>query len=247
MTNDFMDNIMKILLGLTTTYGSDWRRSIREIDELQISEIALFPTCLKAVERKEYFLELEKTSLKSVPFTHVRTDMSRNEINFLRDKYNCHLFNIHVDDLTEKFLSDVKDIKDEFFVENGENYQINDVFWEIASKIGGLCVDFSHWHDYGTLRKDPAYQTFREKISKYKIGCSHLSAIRSNPVLKANLKGDTEPFYSNHMLKNLHEMDYLEDYKPYLPEICAIELSDSLTEQLKVKEYIENNILKVRS
>ena len=234
---------MKILPGLTTTYGSDWRRSMREIDELGIFELSLFPTCLKEVERKEYFSALEKTSLKSAPFTHVRTDMSREEINFLRDKYNCHIFNIHTDDLTDIFLKRVEDIADEFFVENGENYQIGDEFWKVADKVGGLCLDYAHWHDYGTLRDDPDYNLFRAKLGDYKIGCCHLSAIRKEPITEPNLKGEDEPFYASHMLENFHEMDYLNNYKEFFPEICAIELGNSLAEQLKIKEYIETKIL----
>lgn len=241
------DNQPRILLGLTTTYGSNWRRSMREIDELHISEIALFPTCLKATERKEYFLELEKTSLKLVPFTHVRTDMSREEIDLIRNKYNCHIFNIHSDATTDDFLSKVEDIRDEFFVENGENYQIDDYFWQIAGNVGGLCVDFAHWHDYGILRNDPNYQSFGDKILNYKIGCCHLSAIQSKPTIGSNLKGEMEPFHSAHMLKGLEEMNYLKDYKKYFPEVCAIELGNSLTEQLKVKEYIEQQVLGLSS
>jgi len=42
----------KVLLGLTTTFGSDWRAKIKEIDKLKIQEIALFPTCLGEKNRK---------------------------------------------------------------------------------------------------------------------------------------------------------------------------------------------------
>ena len=54
----------KILLGLTTTPGSDWRKKVSEIDKLGLKELALFPTCLNEQERKELYGLLEKTKLK---------------------------------------------------------------------------------------------------------------------------------------------------------------------------------------
>ena len=46
----------KILLGLTTiAEGGEWKNKVKEIDKLDIKEIALFPTCLNLAERKELY------------------------------------------------------------------------------------------------------------------------------------------------------------------------------------------------
>ncbi len=86
----------KILLGLTTTPGSDWKENIREIDKFGIKEIALFPTFLKSEERKELYGLLEKTGLESAPHVHIRQeDMSQKELDYLISRFKVKVFNMH--------------------------------------------------------------------------------------------------------------------------------------------------------
>ncbi|MDZ4384981.1 MAG: hypothetical protein U0944_01030, partial [Candidatus Moranbacteria bacterium] len=84
----------QILLGLTTTLGSDWRMKAEEIDRLGIKELALFLTCLGSEDRRELYGLLENTSLESIPHVHLRDDMELWELDYLVEKYHTQVFNI---------------------------------------------------------------------------------------------------------------------------------------------------------
>ena len=52
-----------------------------------------------------------------------------------------------------------------------------------------------------------------------------------------------EKRFDFHVLESFSEMDYLKNYpQEYFPEYMAIELENSLAEQLKIKEYLETFI-----
>jgi hypothetical protein len=78
-----------------------------------------------------------------------------------------------------------------------------------------------------------------ELVRDYTIGCCHVSAIKTsrlNPHVWFH-------GYDCHYLKKMKEVDYLKKYIKFLPKYVSLELENSFEEQLKVKEYIENNIL----
>ncbi|MDD5146607.1 MAG: hypothetical protein PHN39_02605, partial [Candidatus Pacebacteria bacterium] len=56
----------QVLPGLTTC-NPDWQTKIKEIDQLNLKEISLFPTCLQIKERQKLFALLKRTKLKSIP------------------------------------------------------------------------------------------------------------------------------------------------------------------------------------
>ena len=84
----------KILVTLTTT-NSSWREKIEEIKNLELKEIALFLTGLNGQEREECYRALAKTGLEKIPFVHLRSNMSAEEIRFLIKNYQTEVFNIH--------------------------------------------------------------------------------------------------------------------------------------------------------
>ena len=65
-----------ILPTITTTWGSNWRVKIKEINEIGLKEIALFPTCLPKEKRKELYRLLEDSNIESIPLVHIRSDMA---------------------------------------------------------------------------------------------------------------------------------------------------------------------------
>lgn len=225
----------KILLGLTTM--TDWRSKVAEINEYRIEEIALFPTAIVKKERGELCRLLEGTSVKNIPHVHLRNDMDIDELEYFIKRYKTEIFNIHPQNSAHSFVSDYSKYASIIYVENIEEALSE----EELNKCGGICVDFSHWED-NVLRKNPAYSDFLNKVKKFKVGCSHISAIKkeARPDEDPTLKGQMT--YTDHTFKDLSEFDYIKKYINYLPDLISIELENPIKEQIKVREYLEKLI-----
>ena len=223
-----------ILPTITTTHDSNWKEKIEEIDKLNLEEVALFPTCLNKEERKEMYELLDKTKLKRIPFVHIRSDFDEEEIGWLKEKYQTKVFNTHSEKLYPLFNSWDKYKKDFIYLENTHLG-----FPEDELKIyAGICIDFSHLENDRLLYPE-RYEQSLQIIKKVKIGCAHLSAIRS----ENRFDEKEELRYDFHKLNNLSDMDYLKNYsQEYFPEYMAIELENSLEEQIEIKKYLQNII-----
>ena len=147
-----------ILVGLTTTKGSDWRTKSEEIKKFGIKEIALFPTGLRLEERKELYVLLEKTGLEKIPHVHLRDDMEEWEMDFLVERYKTEVFNFHADEWGVKSLQYDKYL-DRMYVENFT--EIDRCFADCVKKCAGICLDVSHWEDYGVIQKNDGYESFK--------------------------------------------------------------------------------------
>jgi len=231
----------KILLGLTTTKGSDWRGKVKEIDKLGLKEIALFPTCLKIKERRELYKSLEKTNLKEIPVVHLRHDFKKWELAYLIKRFKTKSFNTHFDKVNKNFLAASKGNLKKVYLENHIDFS-NDSF-HLLDIFAGLCLDVSHWHDYNQIQKLGNYKKFPGILKKYKIGFCHISAMGEKPVFEIENKRRVK-HYNSHWLRDLSELDYVKKYVKYLPEFCAIELENPLEEQLEAKRYLEKIIFR---
>lgn len=232
----------KILLGLTTTPGSNWREKVQEIEKFKIKELALFPTFLKIDERKELYALLEKTGLEKIPHVHLRDDMEEWELDLFFEKYNSRLFNIHPNEADFNFTKNSK-YKNIIFVEN--LFKLDDIYLKILNNCAGLCVDFSHWEDQGMILKHEGYEIMEELIKNHKVGCCHISAISE----ELNEIVDYQTGYKisggdNHTMSDFSQLKYVKKYVQYLPEYVSIELENSFEKQLEVKEYLEKIINK---
>jgi len=218
----------KILLGLTTIAKGQWKEKIKEIDQLGIKEIALFPTCLDLKERKALYLLLKKTGLKSIPHVHLREqDMEKWELNWLVKKYKTKVFNVHPVKGALKLIKNNKVYRNKIFV---ENLKLPDkMFRKVLKNCGGICLDLTHWQDY-KVRQQPRVDQFKKLFDKNKIGCNHVSAFN-----KINR-------HSTHYFKNLKEFDYLRNDLEYFSNIISLELENSFKEQLVVKRFLEKII-----
>lgn len=231
----------KILLGLTTTPKSDWRAKIREINELGIKELALFPTCLKPEERKELYKLLETTKLESIPHVHLRgDDMEEWELDFLVSRYKTKVFNIHPNIEDSKVLG-YKKYQGKIYIENLR--EIDDIFMKSLNNSAGACLDISHYEDYGAIQGNLGYDKFSRILDQHKIGCCHISSVVLMPEEVTDyISGKKTLAYSRHFLEKMEDLDYVKKYVQYLPEFVSIELENSLQEQIKVKEYLEKII-----
>ncbi|MFA4833363.1 MAG: hypothetical protein WC619_00770 [Patescibacteria group bacterium] len=229
----------KILLGLTTTKKSDWRKKVKEIDKLGLKEIALFPTCLEIKERREFYKLLEKTGLEKIPFVHIRHDPEKWEFAYLKKRFGTKVFNTHFDSVNDKFIAESKKYLKQIYLENNRPFPDN--LMPLLDIFAGLCLDISHWEDYGRLQKIAAYKKLPKLLKKYKVRCGHISAIRKKPFYEGD-DGKKEKYYNSHWLQDLSELDYVKKYVKYLPLICAIELENSFKEQMEAKKYLEKII-----
>jgi len=218
----------KILPTITTTSGSNWKEKIEEIDKLGLQEVALFPTCLSRQQRQEMYDLIEKTGLKEIPFVHLRSDFDEEEIGWLKEKYKTQVFNTHSERLYPLKHSWDKYKKECIYLENTHLGLPSDELNEYA----GICLDFSHLENDRLLFPERYNQTL-EMIKNFKVGCAHLSAIRKEQ--HPDPERPEEPRYDWHLLEKISEMDYLKNYpQKYFPEFMAIELENSLEEQLEI-------------
>ena len=221
----------KVLLGLTTTLGSDWRGKVKEIDKFGIKEIALFPTCLRINGRKLLYELLESSGIEEIPHVHLRgEDMESWELELLEKKYNTKLFNVHHDDINAPVF---KPYLHKIYIENQFKYLRENT----VKKCAGICLDLSHAEE-GRIWEKSSMDPVNELLDHYSVGCCHISAVKFSKLDVINKYMGV----SRHMLHNLQEVDYVAKYKQYLPQYISIELENSFEEQLRIKEYLEKII-----
>lgn len=221
------------LVGLTTTKGSDWRAKIREIDELGIEKLALFVTCLNENERKECYQLLEKTSLKEIPFCHIRSDMPFEELDYLVKRWQTKVFNLHTrKEFAFKYDYDNSPYKDKIYIEN--------VYFglpeEEVKKFAGICLDLAHLENDRLIRSE-VFENSLKMLEKYPIGCNHISGIFAVPEEIIEDSGVIR--YDKHFFTTLKDFDYLKRYPlKYFSKSCALEVENPFKEQLEAIEYI---------
>ncbi|MFA6227896.1 MAG: hypothetical protein WC668_01785 [Patescibacteria group bacterium] len=217
-----------ILPSITTTRHANWRQMISDCDSLGIKETALFLSALPAEEHEKLYEALKQSNIKSIPFVHLRSDMPPEEVDYLIDNYGAKMFNIHSQ--KQFYLKyDLSRFKSMIYLENTNN-SITDEIGEWA----GLCLDVSH-HENKRLLGLPLYREVAELLKKYPVGCWHLNAIGPEPIVKIE---DDDYGYDKHNFENLSEFDYCVRYREYLPKYIALELENTIAEQLKAKEYV---------
>jgi hypothetical protein len=231
----------KILLGLTTNPDFDWKNKIKEIGKYNIQELALFPTYLNINERKSLYNLLKKTSLKEIPHVHLRSDMEEWELDFLIKRFKTRVFNIHsAKNQLQDFsilLKKIPKYHGIIYLENG--YDIDEIFDNFLSQVGGLCVDFSHLHSFIYLQKIPGYKRLFRLMKQNKVGCCHISAVTSKKIRLRSESGKEIETNDSHYLQNLKELDYIKEYIDSIPYYVSIELENDFETQLKVKKYLE--------
>ena len=218
-----------ILVSITTTKGSDWHAMFAEATRLGLKECALFPTTLSEENRKEYFGLLEKSTIESCPFVHLRSDMTVGEIEYLANNFGTKVFNTHCG-AEYPHLNDWSRHSDKIFIENVYNPYNPDEMKDWA----GICLDVSHLENDRRLNPE-RFKSFTKALETYPIGCNHISGVGD----KIRINGDGEQRFDTHRFDELSCFDYLINYPvKYFSKYCALEIENSLEEQLKAKEYI---------
>ena len=222
----------KILLGLTTTPGSDWRRKVEEMKRLGIKEIALFPTFLEKAEREELYALLEGIDGLRIPHIHLRDDMDEDELSYLETRYCPIAYNIHD---YQRQIPAFKMLRHKIFVENHFHPFADGIVGEYA----GICLDTQH-HYRTRFRSPKAYFILWKQLlsGAYLIGCSHLSPVKAF----RNRSARTRLGVGSHYMIDLREYEYVKRYVRYLPEYVSIEAENTFEDQLHIREYLDTII-----
>lgn len=229
----------KVLCSLTSLGDTNWDRKLDELDKFGINEFALFVTTLSdPAERQTIYKKIsDRLPDARIPFCHIRQqDMSPSELDFLIEKFGTKLFNIHT--VAEyAFGYDYSKYMGQILVENSgpsNTYGLRD---EDLQDFGGICLDISHLEN-ARLQDLPGYKVTLSALEKYPVRANHISAITK----KLNIYGvsSDKKSHDSHFFTNLTEFDYLKKYPDkYFGQYMALELTNSITEQLEVKKYIE--------
>lgn len=212
----------KILVSLTT--NSDWRSKLREITNMKLEEIALFLTGIIYGERKELYQLLAKSAVKKIPVVHLKADTTPSEIEYLLKKYHVKVFNLH-SQKEYKIIYNLNKYKKFIYIENAV------YLWEHkeVDQYAGVCLDLQHL-ERARILHFPKYKKELEFLNqKVPIGFNHVS-----PVIKEGVKIDI-----GHIYTNLNQFNYLNNFPAeYFSKYIALELENSIKEQLKARNYI---------
>lgn len=214
---------------ITTIF--DWRDKIKEVKELGLEEVSLFLTCVDFKERQELYSLLKNTKISKVPFVHLRSDIAKDEMDYLIKNYRTEVFNTHTK-REYPYSPDYEQYKNMTYIENTHEPFDEEELREFA----GICLDFAHLENSKVFRQD-MYEHNLKMIEKYGCGCSHIS-----PAKNFSLFDKKKAYPKNwhpHILEDLSELDYLKNYPvKYFGKFAALEMENSIKEQLEAKDYI---------
>lgn len=227
--NDFSG---KIYPSITGFINADWQGQLKEINELKLTEVAVFLSAFDKKERDHLYKFLLKSSIKRVPLVHLRDDTDASDIKFFIKNFKTEHFNIH-----EQFfgiLNQWKGYWKKIYLELNYNDEIPKSV--DVEKIGGFCIDLSHLKTAIARGTKEAFYISKNK-DKIRFSCNHLNGY------------DEKTKEDKHTITDLRDFDYLKTLPKYVfGEIIALEVYNSIKEQLEFKKYISkilNKYLKI--
>jgi len=229
----------RVLVSITTSPYSDWKKKIKEIRKYNLTEISFFPTFLKKSERKVAYGLLKEQAIKNIPHVHARDDMEEWELEQFIQKFNTQVFNTHPGKNYTGLIERIRKYSDKVFIENlyseEGNLFFSDDFLQ-KNKTAGVCLDTAHL-ERDRLVERAEYERKIGIIDKYIVGCNHVSAVSMQPRVE---RIDGKSKYDHHLYKNLEEFDYLRSYpKKYFSRYISLELENPLQELITAKKYVE--------
>lgn len=220
------NNLSKIIcVSITGKEEKDWRNKLDEIGVLKIEEVALFLELYEKDQREKIYKALLDSKIKKIPLVHIRHDMDKDELKFLKNNYGTRYFTIHEINFQRNDIFKWKGFYKNLCLEmNFDNFVSKKVKVE---KIDGFCVDLAHFKvGMETLNKDFEYVFDRKRFKKY-FDCNHLNG------WDAKINRDMHTIY------DLSNFDYLKTLPEFLfGKIIALETFNSIKEQLEFKKYL---------
>ena len=218
-----MKNLSKRIMPSITGFNArQLNRKIGEAEKFKLYDIPLFFERLSIKEREKVYTRLKKSSIKKIPLVHIREDMSIKELDFFKKNYQTKYFTIH--EIHFKIIKKWRGFYKDLYLEmNKDNIVDQDV---IVEKIGGFCVDLSHFKSAEEKWSKEFTYTLERADDKI-FACNHLNgySYRQNIDL--------------HSISHYREFNYLRTLPEFLfGECIAIEADHSIAKQLEFKKYL---------
>lgn len=213
----------KILVSITGNKENHWRSKMEEIDKFKITEVGLFLERFKKKQREKIYKALLESSIKDIPLVHIRNDMAKEELAFLKKNFGSLYFTIHEDSF--KVMNKWKGFYKHLFLEmNADNFVSKSVN---VSRIGGFCVDLSHFKIEATKWSEEFEYIFKRRdVSRY-FKCNHLNGY--SPSKNMDM----------HTVKKIEDFDYLKTIPQFLfGDVVCLETDNSIAEQLEFQIYL---------
>jgi len=214
----------KLYVSITGTTDKDWQSKLKEIEHFKINKIALFLEIFKTrKQREKIYQALLNSRVKDIPLVHIRSDMTKDELKFLAKNFGAKCFTIHEDHF--KILDHWRGFYKKLYLEMNYDNSVSSLVK--VRKIGGFCVDLSHFKAAEEKwTKEFKYITSWEKKSRL-FKCNHLNGF------------DHKKNIDLHNIKSLKEFDYLKTLPDFVfGQYIGIETFNSITDQLKFKKYL---------
>lgn len=212
----------KILVSITGRNAAECISKIKELAKYQVPEVALFLEVLDVENRKQVYEFLSDLKIK-IPLVHLRQDMTRDELMMLSEKYKVKYFTIHEDHF--KIIKNWHGFYKKLYLEmSTDDYVAKNVKVE---KIGGFCVDLAHYKKQSVLNNRDFKYIYRRRHNSEIFVCNHVSGY--------NYKDNMDL----HEVIDKDDFDYLNELPIFVfGKVLAIEVFNSIKEQLAYKDYI---------
>lgn len=224
---------MEILPSITTIF--DWRGKVKEVQELGLKEVSFFLTCLNPKERQEFYLLLKNSKIERIPFVHIKSDVSKDELDYLIKNYQTEAFNTHTK-REYPYHPNYKEYSKMTYIEN--TYEPFDE--KELKEFAGICLDLSHLEN-SRLFRPSLYKHNVKVVEKYGCGCNHIGPTKNFSIFDKTGTVKYPREKHPHTLEKLSELDYLKQYPArYFGKFIALEMENSIKEQLRAIDYIVN-------
>jgi len=212
-----------ILVGITGRTNKDWQSKIVAINKLNISRVTLFLERFKVNQRRAIYEALLKSNIKQIPMVHIRDDMKEDELEFLFTNFKTRYFTIHPAHF--KIMKKWKGFYKYLYVEFGSLNRISPGVR--VEKIGGFCVDLSHFKFESVAGLLEAEYINRHRHNRKLFACNHLNGY--------DYKNNSDV----HHVQFRTQLNYLLSLPKFVfSRIIGLEMDNSIAEQLKYKKYI---------
>lgn len=227
----------RVFPSITTLSKSEstWRSKLLELESLPLSKVGLFLTGIKEEERSELFqrlLELKQKKYFSIPFVHAVSTMCEDDYLFLIENFDTEAFNLHPTSQYPLAHPLSVQLRKRIYIENARAWvplQLSDI-----DGFAGVCLDLSHLEE-ARLNDPLVYRMTLKVAAQVGVGANHLSAIASGEQLPER------PWiqYQDHTSRTCSDMDYIfRTPAPYFSRYCALELENSLSEQVQIAQRV---------
>lgn len=221
-----MPIVKKIFIGITGKNIAEIKEKIGDAKKFKVKDIALF---LEFIENKKDRIKiynyLGAAGFKNIPLVHIRDEMNIDELRLIRNKFKTKYFTIHEHsfDVIQKWKGFYKNLYLEMNKDNFISKKVN------VEKIGGFCVDFSHFKAAEEAWAKEFEYTIKKNKNLFK--CNHLNGY-------SYLKNS-----DLHTVQSIKDFDYLKTLPEFIfSKIIALELFNNVSEQIIFKKYLTTTI-----